>query len=155
MFRKLMNIQRCADLAILRAADGFAAGERSRRSVLRGNALDAKKDLAKRIVKDFHSAEEAERVAIRVGRTAAMSRRLDHTVRNGRAPESSAGAGEVCESVTEADKIVKSNGGVGETELRRRRNSDRRSGAQVGPGRLHHTGRQEIQARDRVVIDAR
>jgi tyrosyl-tRNA synthetase len=74
-----------------------------------GSALDAKKDLAKTMVKDFHSAEEAERVASAWGGLPPVET-LDHTVGTDSRLNRLLVQARFVNSVTEADKIVKSNG---------------------------------------------
>ena len=150
MFRKLMNIpdaliwryyELLTDLSLEEIAQIRAARHPSMRRRIWRNT----------IVKDFHSAEEAERVCFVVGRIAARGD-VSITARNGFATESSAGAGEVREFCYRGGQDRQGERGVREPGCRWRRDSDRRSGAQTGLGRLHHPGREEVQARDSLVI---
>jgi tyrosyl-tRNA synthetase len=71
--------------------------------------LDAKKQLAKRIVADFHSAEEAERVASTWGGLPPLETLDRSEVTDSRLNRALAQA-RLVSSVTEADKIIKANG---------------------------------------------
>ena len=108
MFRKLMNISDALIWRYYELLDGsLARGDRADSRTQ--NPLDAKKQLAKRIVADFHSAEEAERVASSWGGLPPVET-LDHfTVTDARMNRVLVQARFVS-SVTEADKIIKSNG---------------------------------------------
>jgi tyrosyl-tRNA synthetase len=108
MFRKLMNIpdtmlwryyELLTDLSLEEIAQIQSAQ----------NPLDAKKDLARRIVKDFHSAEEAEQVASAWGGLPPVET-LDHfSITDPRINRALVQARFVS-SVTEADKIIKAHG---------------------------------------------
>jgi tyrosyl-tRNA synthetase len=107
MFRKLMNI---SDALIWRYYELLTDLSVEDIEKLRSeNPLDAKKQLAKRIVTDFHSSAEAERVASAWGGLPPVET-LDHfTVTDARINRALVQAHFVS-SVTEADKIIKSNG---------------------------------------------
>ena len=107
MFRKLMNIP---DALIWRYFELLTDLSLDEIGHLRTqNPLDAKKQLAIRIVKDFHSAEEAERVASSWGGLPPVETLDHHTVTDARINRALVQARFVS-SVTEADKIIKSNG---------------------------------------------
>jgi tyrosyl-tRNA synthetase len=107
MFRKLMNIsdaliwryyELLTDLSV-EAIDDLRQSQ---------SVLDAKKQLAKRIVTDFHSADEADRVASAWGGLPPIET-LDHIqVTDARLNRALAQA-KFVSSVTEADKIIKAN----------------------------------------------
>jgi tyrosyl-tRNA synthetase len=108
MFRKLMNI---SDSLVWRYYELLTDVPLEAISAMRetANPLDAKKDLAKRIVADFHSHEEAERVAAAWGGLPPVET-LDHfQVTDSRVNRLLVQARFVA-SVTEADKIIKANG---------------------------------------------
>jgi tyrosyl-tRNA synthetase len=107
MFRKLMNI---SDALIWRYYELLTDLSVEDIEKLRSeNPLDAKKQLAKRIVTDFHSSAEAERVASAWGGLPPVET-LDHfTVTDARINRALVQSHFVS-SVTEADKIIKSNG---------------------------------------------
>jgi tyrosyl-tRNA synthetase len=108
MFRKLMNIP---DALIWRYYELLTDLPMDEIAQIRasGSALDAKKDLAKTMVKDFHSAEEAQRVASAWGGLPPVET-LDHTVGTDSRLNRLLVQARFVNSVTEADKIVKSNG---------------------------------------------
>jgi tyrosyl-tRNA synthetase len=108
MFRKLMNIPdaliwRYYELLTDLSIEEIAWIRNSR------TALEAKKDLAKRIVKDFHSSAEADRVASSWGGLPPVES-LDHLVGTDSRVNRLLVQGKFVNSVTEADKIIKSNG---------------------------------------------
>lgn len=108
MFRKLMNI---SDVLIWRYYELLTdlSLEEIREIRSSQNPLDAKKSLAKRIVTDFHSSEEAERVSSAWGGLPPVET-LDHfPVTDARLNRMLVQARFVS-SVTEADKIIKSHG---------------------------------------------
>jgi len=108
MFRKLMNISdaliwRYYELLTDLSVDDIAALR------ARSNPQEAKKDLAKRIVTDFHSAGEAERVAAAWGGLPPVET-LDHFSGTDSRLNRLLAQARFVSSVTEADKIIKSNG---------------------------------------------
>jgi tyrosyl-tRNA synthetase len=108
MFRKLMNI---SDALIWRYYELLTDLSLEELGHIRGtqNPLDAKKHLAKRIVADFHSTEEAERVSSAWGGLPPVET-LDHfPITDSRLNRMLVQARFVS-SVTEADKIIKSHG---------------------------------------------
>ena len=126
MFRKLMNIP---DALIWRYYELLTDLSMEEIASIRNSqtVLDAKKDLAKRIVKDFHSAAEADRVSSSWGGLPPVES-LDSTARNGFASEPSAGAGEVREFCYRGGQSCKGERGVRQPGCRWRRDSDWRSG---------------------------
>ncbi|HYI93400.1 MAG TPA: tyrosine--tRNA ligase [Bryobacteraceae bacterium] len=107
MFRKLMNIP---DALIWRYYELLTDLPLDEIGHLRTQSpLEAKKQLAMRIVKDFHSTEEAERVASSWGGLPPVETLDHHTVTDARINRALVQARFVS-SVTEADKIIKSNG---------------------------------------------
>jgi tyrosyl-tRNA synthetase len=107
MFRKLMNL---SDALIWRYYELLTDLSLEEIGQLRlQNPLDAKTQLAKRIVTDFHSAEEADRVASSWGGLPPIET-LDHfSVSDARINRALVQA-RLVSSVTEADKIIKANG---------------------------------------------
>jgi tyrosyl-tRNA synthetase len=107
IFRKLMNMsdalvwryyELLTNLTLAEIADMMAGTD----------PITAKQNLAKRIVSDFHSAAEAERVASSWGSTPPVET-LDHfTVADGRINRMLVQA-KFVNSVTEADKLIKAN----------------------------------------------
>ena len=73
------------------------------------NPIDAKKDLAKRIVSTFHSAEEAELVAASWGSLPALDTMEHVSVSDARMNRLLTQA-RFAPSVTEADKLIKGSG---------------------------------------------
>jgi tyrosyl-tRNA synthetase len=108
MFRKLMNISDALIWRYYELLTDLSMEEigRIRESQL---PLDAKKQLAKRIVTDFHSAEEAERVASTWGGLPPLETLDRSEVTDSRLNRALAQA-RLVSSVTEADKIIKANG---------------------------------------------
>jgi tyrosyl-tRNA synthetase len=107
MFRKLMNI---SDELTWRYFELLTDVPMDEIQAMRAtwNPIDAKKDLAKRIVTDFHSAEEAERVVASWGSLPEIDT-LEHvSVSDGRVNRLLA-QGRFAPSVTEADKLIKGN----------------------------------------------
>ena len=107
MFRKLMNISdalmwRYYELLTDLSMEEVASIRESQ------SALDAKKELAKRIVADFHSAEEAARVAAAWGGLPPLETLDRFEAKDGRLNRAITQARFVS-SVTEADKVIKSN----------------------------------------------
>jgi tyrosyl-tRNA synthetase len=74
-----------------------------------GNPLDAKKQLARRIVSDFHSAEEAERIASAWGGLPPLES-LEHYAATDARMNRVLVQAKFVSSNTEADKIIKANG---------------------------------------------
>ena len=110
MYRKVMNmadtlIWRYFELLTDLSLDGI---DNMRRSV---DPLAAKKDLAKRIVTEFHSAEEAERVAGAWGGLPPVETLERHTATDTRMNRVLQQA-KFVNSVTEADKMIKAAGTV-------------------------------------------
>jgi tyrosyl-tRNA synthetase len=108
MFRKLMNIPdaliwRYYELLTDLSVDEIAALRAS------SDPQKAKKDLAKRIVTDFHSGGEAERVAAAWGGLPPVET-LDHFSGTDARLNRLLAQARFVSSVTEADKIIKSNG---------------------------------------------
>jgi tyrosyl-tRNA synthetase len=108
MFRKLMNM---ADALVWRYYElltdlTLAQIEEIKTS---GNPLDAKKQLARRIVSDFHSAEDAERVASAWGGLPPLESLEHYTATDARVNRVLVQAKFVA-SNTEADKIIKASG---------------------------------------------
>jgi tyrosyl-tRNA synthetase len=108
MFRKLMNIPdaliwRYYELVTDLSIEDIARIRSSQ------TALQAKKDLARHIVKDFHSSAEADRVASSWGGLPPVES-LDHLVGTDSRVNRLLVQGKFVNSVTEADKIIKSNG---------------------------------------------
>jgi tyrosyl-tRNA synthetase len=108
MFRKIMNMNDALTWRYFELLTDMPMEEIERmRSTM--NPIDAKKDLAKRIVTDFHSAEEAERVAASWGELPAIDT-LEHvSVTDSRLNRLLTQA-RFAPSVTEADKLIKGNG---------------------------------------------
>jgi tyrosyl-tRNA synthetase len=107
MFRKLMNISdaliwRYYELLTDLSVDEIAELRRSE------SVLDAKKQLAKRIVTDFHSSDEADRVASAWGGLPPIETLDRFEVTDPRLNRALTQA-KFVSSVTEADKIIKSN----------------------------------------------
>jgi tyrosyl-tRNA synthetase len=107
MFRKLMNI---SDALIWRYYELLTDLSMQEIDAIREslNPLEAKKQLAKRIVADFHSNEEAERVASAWGGLPPLETLDRFEVTDARLNRALAQA-KFVSSVTEADKIIKSN----------------------------------------------
>ena len=150
MFRKLMNIP---DALIWRYYELLTDLSLEEIASIRNaqTVLDAKKDLAKHIVKDFHSRSRSGPSIFVVGRTAAHGESRS-SARNGFASEPSAGAGEVREFCYRGGQSCKGERGVRQPGCRWRRDSDWRSGTQTGLGRLPHPGWEEVQTRNSLVI---
>lgn len=110
MFRKLMNM---SDALIWRYYELLTdlPLEEIERLKAAGDPLGAKKDLAKRIVAEFHSPEEAERVAAAWGGLPPVETLEHFSVADARLNRILVQA-RFCASVTEADKLVKSAGTV-------------------------------------------
>ena len=107
MFRKLMNISDALIWRYYELLTDLTLEEIGRLRMQ--NPLEAKKQLAVRIVTDFHSAEEAERVASSWGGLPPVETLDHHSVTDARINRALVQARFVS-SVTEADKIIKSNG---------------------------------------------
>jgi tyrosyl-tRNA synthetase len=107
MFRKLMNI---SDALIWRYYELLTDLSMEEIGGIREShsPLDAKKHLAKRIVTDFHTAEDAARVAAAWGGLPPLETLDRFEVTDGRLNRALTQARFVS-SVTEADKIIKSN----------------------------------------------
>jgi tyrosyl-tRNA synthetase len=107
MFRKLMNI---SDALIWRYYELLTDLSMEEIGGIREShsPLDAKKHLAKRIVTDFHTAEDADRVAAAWGGLPPLETLDRFEVTDGRLNRALTQARFVS-SVTEADKIIKSN----------------------------------------------
>ena len=104
MFRKIMNM---SDSLIWRYYELLTDVSMEEIAGLReGNALDAKLSLGKRIVADFHSAEEADRVASSWGKAPPVETLEHFTVTDVRLNRILVQARFVS-SVTEADKLLK------------------------------------------------
>ena len=108
MFRKLMNI---ADSLVWRYYELLTDWSIEEIADLRRSMdpLEAKKTLAKRIVTDFHSAEEADQVASAWGGLPPVETLEKHLITDPRLNRLLVQA-KFVSSVTEADKIIKSNG---------------------------------------------
>ena len=108
MFRKLMNM---ADSLVLRYYELLTdlTLQQVEEIKAHGNPLDAKKQLARRIVSDFHSAEEAERIASAWGGLPPVESLEHYTATDSRMNRVLVQA-KFVSSNTEADKIIKSNG---------------------------------------------
>jgi tyrosyl-tRNA synthetase len=108
MFRKLMNI---SDALIWRYYELLTDLSMEEIGRIREAQvpLDSKKQLAKRIVTDFHTAEEAERVASTWGGLPPLEALDRFEVTDSRLNRALAQA-RLVSSVTEADKIIKANG---------------------------------------------
>jgi tyrosyl-tRNA synthetase len=108
MFRKLMNI---SDALMWRYYELLTDLSLDEVFQIRStqNPLDAKKNLAKRIVTDFHSAGEAEQVASAWGGLPPVET-LDHFAVTDPRINRLLVQARFVSSVTEADKIIKSNG---------------------------------------------
>jgi tyrosyl-tRNA synthetase len=107
MFRKLMNISdaliwRYYELLTDLSMDEIDSARHSQ------NPLDAKKKLAHRVVSDFHSAEEADRVASAWGGLPPVETLDRFEVTDARLNRALTQARFVS-SVTEADKVIKAN----------------------------------------------
>lgn len=105
MFRKVMNM---ADSLVWRYYELLTDMTLEQIAELRktANPLDAKKALAKRIVADFHSPEEAERVESSWGGLPPVETLDHHTVTDARLNRALTQSKFVT-SVTEADKLLK------------------------------------------------
>ena len=105
MFRKIMNMADSLTLRYYELLTDLPATEieRLRES---SDPIDLKKRLAKQIVSDFHSAEEAERVASAWGGLPPVETLEHHTVTDPRLNRALAQA-KFAPSVTEADKLIK------------------------------------------------
>lgn len=107
MFRKLMNISDALLWRYYELLTDLSVEEITQ--IRTGDPLDAKKRLAKQIVTDFHSAEEAERVASAWGGLPPVET-LDHFPLTDARINRALVQARFVSSVTEADKIIKSNG---------------------------------------------
>ena len=107
MFRKLMNM---ADSLVWRYYELLTdlALPQIEEIKAQGNPLDAKKQLARRIVSEFHSAEDAERVATSWGGLPPLESLEHYTATDARMNRVLVQA-KFVSSNTEADKIIKSN----------------------------------------------
>ena len=108
MFRKLMNM---ADSLVWRYYELLTDLTLPQIEEIKanGNPLEAKKQLARRIVSDFHSKEESERVASAWGGLPPLDSLEHYTATDSRVNRVLVQA-KFVSSNTEADKIIKSNG---------------------------------------------
>jgi tyrosyl-tRNA synthetase len=106
MYRKLMNISDALIWRYYELLTDLSLGEIDRIRQT-GNPLEAKKRLAKQIVTDFHSAEEAEQVASSWGGLPPLETLERYESPDARVNRALTQARFVS-SVTEADKIIKS-----------------------------------------------
>jgi tyrosyl-tRNA synthetase len=110
MFRKLMNMADTLTWRYYELVTDVPVAEIDEMR-LAGDALSAKKDLAKRIVAEFHSPDDAERVAASWGGLPPVETLEHHTSKDARLNRVLQNARFV-NSVTEADKMIKAAGSV-------------------------------------------
>jgi tyrosyl-tRNA synthetase len=105
MFRKLMNMDDALIWRYFELLTDLSLDDIGRmRSA--GDPIAAKKDLARRIVTDFHSAAEAERVAAAWGGLPPVETMEHHSVNDSRLNRVLVQS-KLAPSVTEADKLIK------------------------------------------------
>jgi tyrosyl-tRNA synthetase len=116
MYRKLMNMPDHLIWRYFELLTDLSIEEIERMKIACMDLREAKRDLAKRIVTDFHSAQEAERVESSWGQAPPVESLEHHTITDPRLNRALVQA-KFAPSVTEADKLIKAANTVGVTRV--------------------------------------